>query len=134
MNLLTGEASVLVALAEGPAGGVDLMERARTLSGNGSRLGAGALYPLLRRLEGRGLVRAWRETKRTRVGRPRRFHELTAEGVLALERQRQRLQVLGAPGTPAALPAAAVRRMRSNLRRAFRVSALARRLRVAVAG
>jgi DNA-binding PadR family transcriptional regulator len=133
MGILTSEAGVLTALREGPASGVELMARVRTIAAGAGMLGAGALYPLLRRLEAAGLVRAWMEQGRERVGRPRRFHELTVRGVEALERQRQLLRLLADSSSPPAPSPALTRRMRSNIRRAFRVSAFARRLRVEVA-
>lgn len=133
MGVLTSEAGVLTALRTGPASGVELMARVRALTGVDGTLGAGALYPLLRRLESAGLVRAWLETPRERVGRPRRFHELTVRGVYALGRQHELLRLLTGPSAPPAPPPALIRRMRSNLRRAFRVSAFARRLRVEAA-
>lgn len=91
-------------------------------------LGPGTLYPLLRRLESRGLVRSWVEGERSSVGRPRRFVELTAGGLAELDRLRQELVILGAGPAPPRRQLAG-RRMSANLRRAFRVSAFARELR-----
>jgi DNA-binding PadR family transcriptional regulator len=90
--------------------------------------GPGTLYPLLRRLEEKGLVRGWVEEGRARVGRPRRFQELTAKGVTMLARLRQQLRVLGVPASPSPPSPSTIRRMRADLRRGFRVSAFARRL------
>lgn len=127
VETLSRDALVVAALGEGPASGVEVAARVKRLASSGAVLSPGTLYPLLRRLEGARLVRSWREVGRSRVGRPRRFHELTAEGAVALERQKGLLRALAAPArAPGAAPD--VRSMRENLRRAFAVSAFAARL------
>ena len=123
--------AVLLALARGPSSGVGLMGRLRERAFGTRPLGPGTLYPLLRRLETAGLARSWLEVERSRVGRPRRFQELTARGVTTLDRVRRQLRTFGgAVATPAPRPSA-LRQMRSNLRRAFRVSSFAMQLRKA---
>lgn len=127
MEAVTREAAVLLALGDGPACGVGIMDRL-DLALSGRAPGPGTLYPLLRRLEKEGLVRGWGEERRSRVGRPRRFQELTPHGVAVLARVRRQLRWLGGPA-PAGPPSrATLRRMRADLRRALRVSAFARRL------
>jgi PadR family transcriptional regulator len=128
MRILTNEAAVILALGEGPASGVGIMSRLRSRESGRPALGSGTLYPLVRRLEQRGLVRSWVEKERPGVGRPRRFLELTARGVAELDRVRQGLQIAGDGPAPVHRPLAG-RRMSTNLRRAFRVSAFARQLR-----
>lgn len=128
MRVLTNEAAVLLMLGEGPSSGVGVMERLRDAWPSGRAIGAGALYPLLRRLEKAGLVRRWVEVERSGVGRPRRFLELTARGVDEVGRLREELLLAGGGLAQAYLPFTASR-MRANLRRAFRVSAFATRLR-----
>ncbi len=127
MEVLGSEAAVVLALGQGPASGVEVMARLRGSVAGARPLGAGTLYPLLRRLGNAGLVRSWAETDRSRVGRPRRFHELTAEGVAVLGQVRREIHRLGSM-TLDETGASAVRAMRSNLRRAFRVSAFAGQL------
>jgi DNA-binding PadR family transcriptional regulator len=132
MDTLSAEALVVLALANGPAAGSELTERARALTGDPRVLGAGTIYPALRRLKSAGVLRSWAEGERSGVGRPRRFNELTAAGVQALDRQRSLLQALVAKGRPARPSRGMVRLMRANLRRAFAVSALGSRLQAAV--
>jgi hypothetical protein len=81
VRVLTNEAAALLALGEGPVSGVGLMSRLRSGVSGDRVLRPGTLYPLLRRLESRGLVRSWVERERPSVGRPRRFVELTAGGL-----------------------------------------------------
>jgi DNA-binding PadR family transcriptional regulator len=127
MEALTREAAVLLALGEGPASGVGIRDRLASTALETSPPGPGTLYPLLRRLEQEGLVRGWDEEGRSRVGRPRRFQELTPGGIVALGRVRHQLHALGGGVVPT-VPPSTVRRMRADLRRAFRVSAFAGRL------
>ena len=129
MEILTSEVAVLLALGDGPSCGVGIMGRLQDDASGARALGAGTLYPRLRRLEKEGLVRGWIEEGRSRVGRPRRFQELTASGVAALGSVRRRLRAFGGSAAAANPPPSAVRRMRVDLRRAFRVSAFARQLR-----
>ena len=132
MDTLSAEALVVLALANGPAAGSELAQRARSLTGEPRVLGAGTIYPALRRLESAGVVRSWAECERSRVGRPRRFNELTASGVQAPARQRSLLHSLVATARPARPSRGMIRLMRANLRRAFAVSALGSRLQAAV--
>ena len=133
VEVLAAESTVLLTLAEGPAAGAEIAARARSRLGDDRALGPGTLYPVLRRLESAGVLRSWTEGERSRVGRPQRFHELTARGVQVLESQRSLLRRLASPQAPGAPPSAgARRRMRENLRRAFAVSALGSRLRARV--
>jgi len=126
---MTNEAAVVLALGRGPSSGVGLMSRLREGAFGARPLGPGTLYPLLRRLERARLVRCWVEEGRSRVGRPRHFQELTASGIAALGRVRQQLRAFGgAVATPEPRPSA-VRQMRTNLRRSFRVSSFALQLR-----
>lgn len=128
VELLSAESLVLLALAGGPSAGSEIVERMRALTRDPGLLGAGTLYPVLRRMESTGVVRVWTEDGRSRVGRPRRFTELTAAGVQALFERRSLLRALTSPTRPATLSRALVHRMRANLRRAFAVSAFGARL------
>ena len=129
MEILTHETAVILALGRGPTSGVQIMERLREEGLGGRPPGPGTLYPLLRRLEEAGLVRSWIEKRRSSVGRPRRFQELTASGLGALDRVRQQLRAIERESGPTRRQVSTVRRMRANLRRAFRASSFALRLR-----
>jgi DNA-binding PadR family transcriptional regulator len=128
MEVLTPEAAVILALAPGPSSGVKIMEDLEGPELGGRPLGPGTLYPLLRRLEDAGLVRGWIEEGRSRVGRPRRFCELTISGVAALNRIRASLRAIGGGEEPVPRRTSSARRMRENLRRGFKVSSFAMRL------
>jgi DNA-binding PadR family transcriptional regulator len=125
VQTLSREVATLFALFEGPASGSEISARAGRTP---AALGPGTLHPLLRRLERARLVRSWVEAHRSRVGRPRRFHELTAEGIATLEGHRSALRGLTAPDIAVVRPAV-LRRLRANLRRAFAVSTFAGKLR-----
>ena len=75
MNLTLPTTLVLQALACGHHHGFDVMDA--------TGLPSGTVYPMLRRLEKEGLVRAnWEdpETAREEQRPPRRYYELTGEG------------------------------------------------------
>jgi DNA-binding PadR family transcriptional regulator len=125
--LLTARTALLQALAC-PGYGVDLIERVRQATGGVVRLGMGSVYPALKALEGERLLRCQTVPPVGRAGRPRKYYELTAAGVVAANREREALAGLlrarrGAP------TAGDVRRMQERLRRSARVSASAGRLR-----
>ena len=128
MEILTHEAGVMLALARGPSSGVRIMESLSSITG-GRSPGPGTLYPLVRRLEKAGLIRSWIERDRSRVGRPRRFLELTFRGVAAINRMRYTLREIIGERNEVTVRTPSARRMRNNLRRAFRVSSFAMRLR-----
>src|SRR5262245_7949528 len=86
-------ALVLEALAAGRHHGFDIME--------GTDLPSGTVYPILRRIEEEGLVRArWeRDGKARREQRPpRRYYELTAAGTTRLAEARARFRAMEALG------------------------------------
>ena len=75
---------VLHFLSAGPSYGNQLMERVSQVTGGLVAVNPNTMYPLLRSLEGRGLVAGeWEHPER----RSRRFYRLTGEG----EAERQRL-------------------------------------------
>lgn len=70
---------VLVALSRGERHGFDLLDA--------TGLASGTVYPILRRLEGAGLVKArWEPVQRARdeARPPRRYYELTGAGAEAV--------------------------------------------------
>ena len=76
---------VLAALARGVRHGFDLLDE--------TGLESGTVYPILRRLEGAGLVRSrWEPVQRARdEGRPpRRYYELSGAGAEVLREARAR--------------------------------------------
>src|SRR3954462_9492461 len=85
---------VLHFLAREPSYGNQLMERVTELTGGLIAVNPNTMYPLLRSLEQRGLIRGeWEHPER----RSRRFYRLTPDG----EAERDRLPA-GAPPRPAA--------------------------------
>jgi DNA-binding PadR family transcriptional regulator len=111
-----------------PAFGQQLMRRAST---RGGRLRPASVYPALRKLEARGLVRSWSEKART--GPPRRVYELTVEGVeLATRRRDELIRLVGLATTSPAAPPRRRALMEERLRRCARASAAARSLRDAM--
>ena len=88
MNLTLPTTVVLQALADGHCYGFDVMDR--------TGLPSGTVYPMLRRLEGEGLVQAgWEDhaAAQKELRPPRRYYELTAAGdaLLAAGRARYRM-------------------------------------------
>ena len=68
---------VLHFIAEGPSYGNQLMERIAEITKGVLSVNPNTMYPLLRQLEARGLIRGhWEHPER----RTRRFYELTAAG------------------------------------------------------
>ena len=84
--------SVLRAITEGSSYGFDVMDA--------TGLPSGTVYPILSRMEKRGLVVSrWENPEAEReAGRPpRRFYTLTREGRAALATAMQRFRTLGQP-------------------------------------
>jgi PadR family transcriptional regulator, regulatory protein PadR len=83
----TLELLILRLLSSGSLNGWDIMQRLQLVSGEVLSVTAGALYPALHRLEGRGLISAaWRPSENNRKAK---FYELTARGRKQLETQRK---------------------------------------------
>lgn len=78
---------VLSLLAQGERYGYQIIQRIQQLSDGKIRWTAGTLYPLLHRLEARGLVAAtWRMSE---AGRERKYYSLTPQGHQALDAQKR---------------------------------------------
>lgn len=76
---------LLAVLAHGESYGYAIIARVRTLSGGALEWTEGMLYPVLHRLEKKGLVRAsWRQSE---SGRERKYYALTASGRAALAQE-----------------------------------------------
>lgn len=80
---LASRSVLLLALGHGPGFGLELIERVGSLTDGRLRVNRGGAYLALRRLVREGLVRTWLR-RIGRRGRPRRYYELTSEGILAL--------------------------------------------------
>lgn len=61
--------------------------------GKATGLGNGTLYPILDKLEDAGLIAGeWEDIDPVKEGRrPRRYYQLTAEGIRAFEHERQKV-------------------------------------------
>ena len=78
---------VLSLLAGGERYGYQIIQRIQQLSDGKIRWTAGTLYPLLHRLEAKGLVEAtWRMSE---AGRERKYYRLTPKGYNALEAEKR---------------------------------------------
>jgi PadR family transcriptional regulator, regulatory protein PadR len=74
---------VLHLISQGPSYGNQLMERIGSMTAGVLNVNPNTMYPLLRRLEGRGLIRGdWEHPER----RTRRYYALTNEGTAEYER------------------------------------------------
>jgi len=129
---LSAKAALLQALAV-PGYGLELAERIRQQSGHQVQLRPGSIYPALRALERRRLVRSRTDGPRGAVGRPARYYELTPEGVAACTTQREALGAFFRPGRHDPPSAGEVRLMRERLRRCAEVSGFVLDLRRATA-
>ena len=79
--------ALLVELLRGPGYGLDLIERVRMRGGGRIKLRQGVVYPTLRDLSRRKLLRSWSVTT-PGSGRPRTYYELTPKGIALGEAHR----------------------------------------------
>lgn len=70
-----------------------LIKEVRDLSGDRIAWSDGMLYPVLRRLEGQGLILSWWSTAET--GRKRRYYAITGDGRNELQRQKDQWRLVG---------------------------------------
>jgi PadR family transcriptional regulator PadR len=129
---LSAKAALLQALAL-PGYGLELVERIRRQSGRQVQLRPGSIYPALRALERRRLVRSRTDAPHGAIGRPARYYELTPEGVAMATAQREALGVFFRQGRHDPPSAGQVRLMRERLHRCGQVSGFVLRLRRATA-
>lgn len=88
-DLLQGTLDLIVLklLRTGPANGWDLTQSIQVVSKGVLDVNYGSLYPALRRLEARGLIKGrWGASENNRRAR---FYELTASGQKQLEAERR---------------------------------------------
>lgn len=104
------ETLVLGVLESGPSYGYQLIQDLNARAAGMLALGEGTIYPVLHRMEKRGLIAAtWREGQ---SGRRRKYYRLTPRGKSALARGRAQWSalvavmeaVLGRPAGPPAAP------------------------------
>lgn len=124
---LSAQTALLLALASGPGFGLELIARVAERSNGLLRLNRGGAYLGLRRLERLGLVHGWMR-RLLRTGRPRRYYELTPEGILSADEIRAALGSLLRSDVTAVTRAEA-REMADRVRRASAVSVSVFRLR-----
>ncbi len=81
---------IMLAVAEGPMNGYQVMTRVEENSGGLVRIGPGTLYETLHKLASQGLINESGARKVAKNGRGQRYYETTAFGrkVLAAESQR----------------------------------------------
>ena len=83
---------VLAILSQGDSYGYAIIKRVGEVSGGQLQWTDGMVYPLLHRLERRGLVEAmWGQSE---TGRPRKYYRLTRAGTEHLDRHRRQWQVV----------------------------------------
>ena len=85
VDVLQGTLDMLIlkSLSLGPMHGWGVSQRIQQISEDALRVNQGSLYPALRRLEGRGWIRAdWGTSENNRRAR---FYRLTAAGTRQLE-------------------------------------------------
>lgn len=70
-----------------PAYGYELADRIRKMSGGHMRVSYGTIYPFLRKMERRGLIRSRRDRNSRRV-----YYELTERGMSARRRVLRRIK------------------------------------------
>jgi DNA-binding PadR family transcriptional regulator len=102
--LTLSTATVLSAVSAGHHHGFDVMDA--------TGLASGTVYPILRRLERDGLLKArWEEARLAQAEQrpPRRYYEVTASGQTTLEEALRRYRALARGGSVAALRPATAR-------------------------
>src|SRR5258708_4254759 len=96
MSFVTTQGALLQVLRSGPGYGLELIRR--LAQSTGLRLSEARVYPVLKQLEGAGLVEAVRVAPKGRRGaRAPIYYHLTPVGEAAAEAERQALLALLAP-------------------------------------
>lgn len=88
------EPLILSLLAQGESYGYAIIQEIRERSENQMEWTDGMLYPVLHRLERKGLIKArWKESE---TGRKRKYYSIRKDGRLALEEHREHWNVVHA--------------------------------------
>lgn len=106
--------ALLVELLRGPGYGLDLIERVRVRGGGRIELRQGVVYPVLRDLLRRRLVRSW-SVATPGSGRPRTYYELTPKGIALAQAHRETITSFAAKRAPARTTSNELREMRERL-------------------
>jgi PadR family transcriptional regulator PadR len=89
------QTALLQALLHEDGYGLELIDRVRTLTLGQVKLVQGRVYPVLRDLESRGMLRSYEVADPgSRGGRPRRYYAITGLGRKAAEAEAQALRGL----------------------------------------
>ncbi|MDJ0753605.1 MAG: PadR family transcriptional regulator [Ardenticatenaceae bacterium] len=83
---------VLSILAKGESYGYDIIQQIRDLSDEQMIWSDGMLYPLLHRLENKGLIVS--EWRRSESGRRRKYYRINDEGHTALQQEKAQWQIV----------------------------------------
>jgi PadR family transcriptional regulator PadR len=87
---LTAKAAILAVLISGKSYGLEIIQKVDERTKGAIILTEGTIYPTLKSLENEGLLRSFAgEPIPERGGRPRRYYELTGEGLRAAREQRE---------------------------------------------
>jgi PadR family transcriptional regulator, regulatory protein PadR len=86
------ETMLLAVLWDGPSYGYQIVQDLNNRAGGLLELGEGTVYPVLHRIERRGLIKGYWQTADNR--RKRKYYRLTPLGRQALEENRQQFQGL----------------------------------------
>lgn len=86
---VTAKAAILSVLMSGRSYGLEIIDKVRERTKGEIVLTDGTVYPTLKAMEREGLLRSFDgEPMPERGGRPRRYYELTGDGVRAARNQR----------------------------------------------
>ena len=107
----TMETILLSLLCEGESYGYQIVEDLNARGGGLLELGEGTVYPVLHRLESRGLIAAtWRRGQKT--GRERKYYRITAAGRRKLAENRSQwaglVELMDRVSKPTSLPGGAI--------------------------
>jgi len=115
---LNSRTAILLALRN-PAYGLQIVDRIARRTADRIRPGLGSVYPALRELERRRLLRSW-TVPAAGGGRPRRYYELTPKGVSAAAAEEE--LVAGLLGRENDTTPPDVRKMAERVRECARLS------------
>lgn len=83
---------VLSILAKSESYGYDILQQIRVLSNDQMTWSDGMLYPLLHRLEKKGLISS--EWRKSESGRKRKYYRINSDGKIALQREKLQWKIV----------------------------------------